>query len=49
MANNGMENLKKLLAEQLGIPESEISDEDLRKFLEEFKIEIYLNKYKQSV
>jgi len=49
MAENGVENLKKLLAEQLGIPENEISDEDVKRFLEEFKIEIYLNKYKQSV
>jgi len=49
MSGDGIANLKKLLAEQLGIPENEISDEDLRRFLEEFKIEIYLNKYKQSV
>jgi len=49
MADNGIENLKKILAERLGIPESEISDEDVKKFLEEFKIEFYLNKYKKSV
>jgi len=49
MSTNGVGDLKKILAEQLGIPENEISDEDLKRFLEEFKIEVYLNKYKKSV
>lgn len=45
---NGYTELKKILAEKLGVPESEITEEDIKKFLEDFKTEYYLKKFKQS-
>lgn len=43
------EELRKALAEYLGIPESEISDEMIEKFLEDLKTEVYYRKLKSAV
>ena len=43
------EELKKALAEYLGIPESEITDEMIEKFLEDLKTEVYYRKIKSAV
>lgn len=40
--------LKKIIAEAIGVSEEEITDKDIEEFLNLVRTEIYLKKFKQS-